>query len=135
VDKPEFVNIGHDHWVYGNKKEIEEYKKLREQNIPVKTITIQEGESKGDENANAQTQTHTAEEDAFLKAPPRDTGSVWYTVLSFFFPILGLIAWLLFKNFRYYRNYKACKKGTVASFIVWIVVILVFFILLGLAVI
>jgi oligopeptide transport system ATP-binding protein len=135
VDKPEFVNIGHDHWVYGNKKEIEEYKKLREQNIPVKTITIQDGESKGDENANAQTQTHTAEEDAFLKAPPRDTGSVWYTVLSFFFPILGLIAWLLFKNFRYYRNYKACKKGTVASFIVWIVVILVFFILLGLAVI
>jgi oligopeptide transport system ATP-binding protein len=135
VDKPEFVNIGHDHWVYGNKKEIEEYKKLREQNIPVKTITIQDGESKGDENANAQTQTHTAEEDAFLKAPPRDTGSVWYTVLSFFFPILGLIAWLLFKNFRYYRNYKACKKGTVASFIVWIVVILLFFILLGLAVI
>jgi oligopeptide transport system ATP-binding protein len=135
VDKPEFVNIGHDHWVYGNKKEIEEYKKLREQNIPVKTITIQDGESKGDENANAQTQIHTAEEDAFLKAPPRDTGSVWYTVLSFFFPILGLIAWLLFKNFRYYRNYKACKKGTVASFIVWIVVILLFFILLGLAVI
>lgn len=30
TDKPEFVCIGHDHWVYGNKKEIEEYKAIRE---------------------------------------------------------------------------------------------------------
>ncbi|MBR2263180.1 MAG: ATP-binding cassette domain-containing protein, partial [Firmicutes bacterium] len=29
-DKPELVDIGHDHYVYGNKKEIEEYKALRD---------------------------------------------------------------------------------------------------------
>ena len=29
VDKPEMVCIGHDHYVYGNKKEIEEYKAVR----------------------------------------------------------------------------------------------------------
>ena len=40
VDKPEFVNIGHDHYVYGNKKEIEEYKKLREKNEPLQPITF-----------------------------------------------------------------------------------------------
>ena len=39
-DKPEFVNIGHDHYVYGNKKEIEEYKKLREKDEPLQPITI-----------------------------------------------------------------------------------------------
>jgi oligopeptide transport system ATP-binding protein len=136
VDKPEFVNIGHDHWVYGNKKEIEEYKKLREQNVPVKTITIKDSDSDDGTQEQPVTQhVHTAEEDAFLSTPTHDTGSVWYSVLSFFLPILGLIAWLLFKHFRYYRNYKACKKGAVAGFIVWIVVIVLFFILLGLAVI
>ena len=29
VDKPELVDIGHNHFVFGNKKEIEEYKKIR----------------------------------------------------------------------------------------------------------
>lgn len=40
TDKPELVCIGHDHWVFGNKKEIEEYKATREKNVPLKTITI-----------------------------------------------------------------------------------------------
>ena len=39
-DKPEFVCIGHDHYVYGNKKEIEEYKAIREKGEPMKTIRI-----------------------------------------------------------------------------------------------
>ena len=29
IDKPELVDIGHNHFVFGNKKEIEEYKKIR----------------------------------------------------------------------------------------------------------
>ena len=29
ADQPKLVDIGHDHWVYGDKKEIEEYKKVR----------------------------------------------------------------------------------------------------------
>ena len=40
VDKPEFVDIGHNHFVYGNKKEIEEYKALREKGEPLQPITI-----------------------------------------------------------------------------------------------
>ena len=31
-DKPKLVDIGHDHFVYGDKKEIEEYKKIRNMN-------------------------------------------------------------------------------------------------------
>ena len=41
TDKPEMVCIGHDHYVYGSKKEIEEYRKIREKNEPVKSITIE----------------------------------------------------------------------------------------------
>ena len=44
--------------------------------------------------------------------PVHDTGNKWYSVGSFFLPIFGLIGWLLFKHFKYYRNYKACKRGT-----------------------
>ena len=40
TDKPEFVDIGHDHWIYGNKAEIEKYKALREKGEPVKAVNI-----------------------------------------------------------------------------------------------
>ncbi len=36
----ELVNIGHDHFVYGNKKEIEEYRAIREKGVPLKSINI-----------------------------------------------------------------------------------------------
>ena len=39
-DKPELVDIGHNHFVFGNKAEIEKYKAIREKNEPIKTITI-----------------------------------------------------------------------------------------------
>ena len=41
-DKPDFVCIGHGHYVYGNKKEIEQYKAIRDAGVPVKPITIQD---------------------------------------------------------------------------------------------
>lgn len=37
-------------------------------------------------------------EDEFLKTPVHDTGSVWYKVLSFFFPIIGIIAAMVYKR-------------------------------------
>lgn len=40
TDQPELVNIGHDHFVYGNKKEIEEYKAIRAKGVPLKSINI-----------------------------------------------------------------------------------------------
>jgi len=122
VDKPEFVCIGHNHWVYGNKKEIEEYKAIREKNVPIQIIKIKNP----NEADNEEKQEEAAIRDEILQAPIHDTGSVWYTVLSFFLPILGIIAALLFKHKKYYRNYKACKKGALSAFAVLGVILAVF---------
>lgn len=133
-DKPEFVCIGHDHYVYGNKKEIEEYKAIREKGVPVKSIQIVEpGDPRLTEKPKAG-QNHTAAEDEFLAAPLHDTGNVWYTILSFFLPVIGIIAALVFKHYRHYRNYKACKKGAIIGFIVLGVVIVLFLLLLLLSI-
>lgn len=128
-DKPEFVCIGHDHWVYGNKKEIEEYKKIREANVPLKPITIDDGTQPKEEKKVTETD-FSAMDDQFLNAPVHDTGSAWYTVLSFFLPLLGIIAGLLFKKHKHIRNYKACRKGAIIGFITLGVILAVFLIML-----
>lgn len=122
VDKPEFVCIGHNHWVYGNKKEIEQYKALREKNVPIQVITIKNP----NETDNEEKHEEVIIRDEILQAPIHDTGSVWYAVLSFFLPVPGIIAALLFKHNKYYRNYKACKKGVVSAFAVLGIVLAVF---------
>lgn len=132
VDKPELVCIGHDHYVYGNKKEIAEYKAIREKNIPIKSITIANTDM--DTKQQAKTE-HTAAEEEFLQAPLHDTGNIWYKILSFILPILGLIAAQIFKSHKYYRNYHACKKGAIAGLITCAVIIVLFLILLVLVVI
>ena len=118
-DKPEFVNIGHDHWVYGNKKEIEEYKKIREAGVPVKSIQIlDESTSREEVEAKQNEAIDQIITDEFLAAPVHDTGSIWLGVISFFLPIIGIIAALIFKKNNYIRNYKVLKKGAIAGFIV-----------------
>ncbi len=118
-DKPEFVNIGHDHWVYGNKKEIEEYKKIREAGVPVKSIQIlDESTSREEVEAKQNEAIDQIITDQFLSAPVHDTGSIWLGVISFFLPIIGIIAALIFKKNNYIRNYKVLKKGAIAGFIV-----------------
>ena len=127
-DKPELVDIGNNHFVYGNKKEIEEYKAIRAKGEKVKSITIldpdaprpEQTEQKVDENGS----------DAFLETPLHDTGSKWYSILSFFLPILGLIAAGIFRHFHHIRNYKACKKGAIAGLITLAVIILFFALML-----
>ncbi len=127
-DKPELVDIGNNHFVYGNKKEIEEYKAIRAKGEKVKSITIldpdaprpEQTEQKVDENGS----------DAFLETPLHDTGSKWYSILSFFLPILGLIAAGIFRHFHHIRNYKACKKGAIAGLITRAVIILFFALML-----
>ncbi|MGN0314760.1 MAG: ATP-binding cassette domain-containing protein [Fusicatenibacter sp.] len=132
-DKPEFVCIGHDHWVYGNKKEIEEYTALREKGEPLQPITIKDINAPEEEVSH---EVHFSKaEDEFLKTPVHDTGSIWYTVASFFLPIIGIIAALIFKSKRYYHNYKSCKKGAVIGFITLGVIIAIFVIALILVVI
>ena len=141
TDKPEFVDIGHDHWIYGNKEEIEKYKALREKGEPVKAVNIISPEEtekfakarKTTEEAQAKKVAKDLEE--FLQAPPRDTGSIWYTLVSFFLPILGLIGGAVFKHFHYKRNAKSCFKGAIRGFIVLGVILALFLLLLILAVI
>ncbi len=132
-DKPEFVCIGNDHCVYGNKKEIEEYKAIREKGEPLKSITILEPGAARDESV--QEVHHTAEEEAFLNSPVHDTGNFFYAFFSFLLPVIGIIAAQVFKKKKYYRNYKACRKGAIIGFVLLGIVIVLFLLLLLLAVI
>ena len=112
-DKPELVCIGHDHYVFGNKKEIEEYKAIREKGVPLKSVTIRDpNETEADETIEEEVSN-----EPILDAPLHDTGSFWYKFLSFLLPILGLILGGIFKSKHYYRNYKACKRGAIAGLI------------------
>ena len=133
-DKPEFVCIGHDHYVYGNKKEIEEYKAIRDAGVPLKPITIRDPNAPADERAaekreRAEALAASIREEELLIPPTHDTGSIWYKVFSFILPLLGLIAMAVFNHFHHFRNAKACKKGAIAG-LIFLAVILVLFLLL-----
>lgn len=126
TDKPGLVCIGHDHWVFGNKKEIEEYKATREKNVPLKTITIL------DKDAPRPEEHHDNIAHDEIQLPPlHDTGSAWYALLSFLLPVIGIIAAMIFKKHRHYRNYKMCKKGAIAGFIVLAVILALFLLALA----
>ncbi|MBQ4640673.1 MAG: ATP-binding cassette domain-containing protein [Clostridia bacterium] len=130
-DKPELTDIGHGHYVYGNKKEIEEYKALREKGEPLKSVTILQP---GEEAPVGEKEAVEIDQD-FLNAPIHDTGSKWYVFLSFLLPLLGFLAGWLFKKKKHYRNYKACRKGAIAGLIFYGVVLVLFAIFLILAII
>lgn len=143
-DKPELVDIGHGHLVFGNKKEIEEYIAVREKNVPIKSITIKSEKTKSAEKAKAKSEepdtseitvdgnagARNASRESILDTPVRDTGSKWFSVLSFLFPIFGLIAWPIFRKKNYIRNYKACKKGAIIGLCVIGAIIVLFCIFL-----
>ena len=130
-DKPELVDIGHNHFVYGNKKEIEEYKKVRESGVAMKSITIADPDDEQYKGKRAEDLPGNS--DVMLERPLHDTGSKWYLILSLFLPVLGIIAGLIFKKFKHIRNWKACKKGAIIGFSIIGAVILLFCILLVLA--
>ncbi len=126
-DKPELVCIGHDHYVFGNKKEIEEYQAVREKNVPLKTITIcEDAEVTERQSSEEENVSH----ESILDAPIHDTGSAWYKFLSFLLPVPGLIAGWIFKKKHYIRNFKACMKGAIAGLITIGVVLALFGLLL-----
>ncbi len=132
--KPELVDIGHNHYVYGNAKEIEEYRAIREKNEPLKSITI-------DENYETYANTSDPAEDALkgsnfiLESPLHDTGSAWLTFGSFLLPLIGLLAGWIFKKKKYIRNFKACRRGAIAGLLTAGAVVGLFLLLLLLAVI
>ncbi|MDD6160023.1 MAG: ATP-binding cassette domain-containing protein [Oscillospiraceae bacterium] len=125
-DKPELVDIGHNHFVYGNKKEIEEYKAIREKGERLKSVTIL---GPDDPRPEKPVEDTTVSKE-ILDAPLHDTGSFWLSFFSFFLPILGLIAGAIFKSKNYIRNFKACKKGAIAGLITLAVVLVIFALLL-----
>ena len=113
VDKPELVDIGNNHFVFGNKKEIEEYKAIREKGEKVKSITILDENASQEEKQMAEDSIPTG--DIMMEHPLHDTGSKWYYILSLFIPLLGLLVGFTFKHFKHFRNYKACLKGALTG--------------------
>lgn len=126
-DKPEMVCIGHDHYVFGNKKEIEQYKAVREKNEPIKSITIRE---RNDADESFDDGIDVVAHEHILETPLHDTGSAWYSVGSFLLPIPGLIAGHIFRKKNYIRNFKACRKGALIGLGLAAAVIVLFFIFL-----
>ena len=114
-EKPQLVNIGHDHYVFGNTKEIEEYKAIREKGEKVRSVIIADSNA---DQAPKMGEEEMASGDYILDTPLHDTGSKLYTILSFLLPPVGLITGWIFKRFNHIRNYKACKKGALAGFAV-----------------
>ena len=129
-DKPELVDIGHNHLIFGNKKEIKEYKAIRESGKAMKSITIlQPGEEMPSSVDN-----NMADLDEIKLPPIHDTGSKWLTFLSFILSVPGLIAGAIFRKHNYIRNYKALKKGAIAGLITKFTIVAFFALMLLLAV-
>ena len=129
---PSLVDIGHGHFVFGDEKEIEEYRRIRESGERIQSITIL-----SDEEMAAEAASHTADTaestEPILETPPHDTGNVGYSIGSFFLPIIGLIGGGIFKRHRHIRNYKACKKGGIAGLIFRGAVLGLFLLALGIS--
>ena len=134
-DKPELVDIGNNHFVFGNKKEIEEYRALRNKGEKLKSITILDPDAPLNEEQARQVEESIPVADLVLQNPIHDTGSKWYSIASFFLPPIGIIAALIFKKFKHIRNFKACRKGALIGFGLIGAIILIFLLLLLLAVI
>jgi len=134
-EQPVLTDIGHNHFVYGSKSEIEEYRAIREKGVPVKSITILDpNDPQTQEMVQKSEEDLSANYSGILDTPLHDTGSIWYTVASVFLPILGIIAGLIFKKKNHIRNFKACRKGALIGFGIIGAIILFFALMLWLAV-
>lgn len=112
-EAPKLIDIGQEHFVFGNSEEIRRYRAIREKNVPLKTVTIGKSvpKERAAEKAPAVQQAH------ILQRPVRDTGSRWFALGSFLLPPVGLIAGAVFRRFHYMRSYHACKKGAVTGLV------------------
>ena len=123
-EQPELVEVSPGHFVFGNTKEIEEYKAVRAKGEKIKSITILDPANAPEQVAEAE--DYMSSGDFILDTPLHDTGSKWYSILSFFLPIPGLIAAFVFKKFNHIRNFKACRKGALAGLGVIAAIVLLF---------
>ena len=125
-DKPSLQCIGHDHYVFGNAKEIEEYKAIRESGKKVKSSTILDPDAPQEQKAALENLEIIPESSLILERPIHDTGSKWYSIASFVLPPVGLIAGWIFKKKNYIRNFKMCRKGAIAGLCTLAAVVAVF---------
>ena len=122
TDEPKLVCIGNNHWVYGNEKEIQQYKETRNKNVPIQSIQMKNLK----EDLKEEERKIVTIEEEVLPTPLHDTGNVWYTILSFFLPVIGIILAFAFKRKKYYRNYQVCKKGAIVGFFLLGIILAVF---------
>ena len=131
-EEPKLTLVGHDHYVYGREEEIEEFRKIRDRGVPLKPISVKgvnaEAPADGEKSAPVPAR------EVILDRPIHDTGSALYVILSFLLPLLGLPAAYIFKKHNFIRNFKACRKGAIASFIFIGVMLLVFAFLIFMAI-
>ena len=127
-DQPQLTDIGHGHFVYGNKKEIEEYKKIREKGEPIQSIQIAQSE----EELQRMTPQQSAKtgSNKILDTPLHDTGNILWGVLSFLLFPLGLILGVYFGKKNYIRNSRMCLKGAKIGLIVLVVIVVLFLLML-----
>ena len=135
-NKPSLQEVSPGHFVFGNDAEIEEYRKIRNSGVPLKSITIVDPSAEGYVADQAQSNPDAENTVEFDRLPPRhDTGSKLYTIGSFLLPVLGLIAYFLFKRFKHKRNAKACLRGAIAGFAVPVILAALLGILILIAII
>ena len=132
-EEPELTLIGHDHYVAGSPREIEEYRAIRERNVPLKTLSVLGVNTDASEVQDEDDVSVSHE--VILDRPVHDTGSALYVVLSFLLPFLGLPAAIIFRRRDYIRNFKACRKGVIAWAILLAALLVIFGFLLVMAVI
>ncbi len=99
----------------------------------MKSITILDPNAPPEERKAVETPIPSDE--SILDRPVHDTGSLWYKILCFFLPIIGIFVGLIFRKHNYIRNYKSCMKGAWIGLGTRAVIILIFCLLLILAVI
>lgn len=106
INKPKLVDIGNNHFVYGNDDEIEEYKKIRESNIPIIVNKF----------SNELDNTNISSVDEFEEIEIKKGNKLLY-LISLFMPIIGLFMIPIYKRNENYNNYLLIKKGTIVGFI------------------
>ncbi len=99
-------------------KEVEELVEVKEEKIKIEEEELFSKDNIYDKNRYAMEPTF----ENYKPEKPEDTGSIGYGFLGFFFPIIGFILFLVWKNDKPVSA-KQVGIGALIGFILWIVII------------
>ncbi len=133
-EEPMLTDIGHNHLVYGSKKEIDEYKEIRRTDVPVNVITVDYSGGKSAPKMSDTPKCLTSEETICRKAAvkeeqynkPNQAVSFLITAAAFLLPLIGLAAMPVIKRSNCMKYFSAVRKGTIAGLTVWGIIIVIF---------